>query len=114
MLEVGDLMLRDLYDLAAAAELAPGELDIARRSLTENERLALCDNLGQLPPDWVTSPHTGRPLLNATAPADLAKDPALCVEAVRDILDCDRGRRPVPKTPRESSHFPANPGPSPS
>ena len=114
MLEVGDLMLRDLYDLAAAADLAPDELDIALRSLTEDERLTLCDNLAQLPPDWVTSPHTGPPLLNATAPADLAKNPALCVDAVCDILDCVRGRSPAPKTPRESSDLPANRGPAPS
>ncbi len=114
MLEVGDLMLRDLYDLAAAADMAPGELDIALQSLTEDERLTLCDNLAQIPQDWVTSPHAGSPLLNATAPAHLANDPALCVEAVRDMLDCGRGRSLAPKTPRESSNTPATRRPTPS
>ena len=106
MIELGDLLLRDLYDLAAAADLAPGELDVALRSLTEDERLILCDNLARLPPDWVASPHTGRPLLNATAPAHLANDPALCVDAVREMLDCGRGRSSAPK-PRGS--HPASP-----
>ncbi len=103
MLEVGDLVVRDLYDLAAAVDLAPGELDIALRSLTEDERLTLCDSLERLPQDWLTSPHTGRPLLNATAPAHLASDPALCVEAVRELLHCGRGRGLAPKAPRGSS-----------
>ena len=72
------------------------------------------DNLAQLPQDWVTSPHAGSPLLNATAPAHLANDPALCVEAVRDMLDCGRGRSLAPRTPRESSNTPATRRPTPS
>ena len=111
MLEVGDVTLRDLYDLAAAAELAPAELDTALQSLTEDHRLVLCDELARLPQDWVTSPHTGRPLLNATVPADLANNPALCVEAVRDMLDC--GRSLTRQTPGESSDAPAKRRPTP-
>ena len=49
MLEVGDVTLRDLYDLAAAAELAPAELDTALQSLTEDHRL-VPDRLGHPAP----------------------------------------------------------------
>ncbi len=105
MLEVGDVTLRDLYDLAAAAEFAPAELDTALRSLTEDNRLALCDELARLPRDWATSPHTGRPLLNATLPPHLAENPALCVGAVREMLECGHG--PTRRNPEASSGAPA-------
>lgn len=111
MLEVGDVTLRDLYDLAAATELAPAELDTALRSLSEDNRLALCDELARLPRDWVTSPHTGRALLNATMPVHLANNPALCLEAVCDMLNC--GRSPTHQTPRASTDASAKRRPSP-
>ncbi len=92
MIEQNDLLLRDLYDLAAASELAPDDLQTVLDSVSEEDRLSLCDNLASLPTDLMSSPHLGRALINAVLPAHLAENPALCVDIVRRVLDCGSGR----------------------
>ena len=92
MIEHNDLLLRDLYDLAAASELAPDDLQAVLDSVSDEDRLSLCDNLASLPMDLMPSPHLGRPLINAVLPAHLADNPALCVDIVRQMLDCGSGR----------------------
>lgn len=106
MIERSDLLLRDLYDLAAASELAPDDLQTVLDSVSDEDRLSLCDNLASLPVDLMSSPHLGRPLINAVLPAHLAENPALCVDIVRQMLDCDGGRnqQSSPSAPSNAPH----------
>ena len=112
MIEQNDFVLRDLYDLAAAADLAPDDLQTVLASISEDDRLSLCDSLISLPRDVMSSPHLGRPLIKAASPVHLANNPALCVDVVRQMLDCTGGRRRRKLKPFRRSRTHAQGGPT--
>ena len=87
MLTNGVLVLRDLYDLAAATTLAPDELKMALASLSDADRRDITDELRRLPAGWAAAPkESGRPVIDPARPAELAKDPAQAVVVVRKLL----------------------------
>ena len=104
MIANGVLVLRDLYDIATAATLAPTELGAALESLSVEERRMIADELSGLPADWAAAPRkSGRPVIRPRLPPELARDPALAIAVVRTVLSSDnfspRERRRAP-TPR--------------
>ena len=96
MLEQGDFVARDLYDLAAAAALAPQALDTALDSLSDDELDALGEGLGELSSDFVSWGNSGPPLIDVRRPSDLAAHPDRCLAVVRTQLESRTGLRPVP------------------
>ena len=94
MLTNGSIVLRDLYDLAAAKTLAPAELALALDSVATDDKRQIADELRHLPGDWAASPRkSGRPVIRATRPPELARNPALAVNVVRKLLAEDNSRR---------------------
>ena len=87
MLTNGVLVLRDLYDLAAARDLAPGDLRLALGSLSKDDRRQIVDELRHLPADWAASPgKSGRAVIRAARPTELARDPSRAILTVRKLL----------------------------
>lgn len=97
MLEQGDFVARDLYDLAAAASFSPDALDAALDSLSEDEVESIREGLGDLPSDFMTSRHlAGAPLLDLRTPRCLASQPDKCLAVVRAALESRVNPRPSP------------------
>lgn len=87
MIANGVLVLRDLYDLAAAKTLAPGDLSMALESLSEKERRMIADELSTLPPDWAATPgKSGRPVIRPRRPPELARAPTRAITITRELL----------------------------
>ena len=87
MLHNGVLALRDLYDVAASSELAGDELSIVLNSISDTDRSMLHSELTALPPGWAGNPRQcGRPIINAVAPEELARDPHQCIRLVLNLL----------------------------
>ena len=94
MLTNGSIVLRDLYDLAAAKTLAPAELGLALDSVATDDKRQIADELRHLPGDWSASPRkSGRPVIRATRPPELARNPAQAVNVVRKLLAEDTSHR---------------------
>ena len=90
MISNGVLVLRDLYDLAAAATLACEELQVALDSLSTDDKRMLADELSSLPADWAATPRkSGRPVLGAVLPAALAAAPPRAIPIVRRLVSGD-------------------------
>ncbi len=105
MISNGVLVLRDLYDLAAAATLARDELRAALDSLSTDDKRMLADELSSLPADWAATPRkSGRPVIGAVLPPALAAAPSSAVLIVRRLVAGDaspdhRGSSPHPLEP---------------
>ena len=94
MLRKGVVVLRDLYDIAAARELAPEDLTVALACLSVAEREDIAGELQGLSADWAATPRkSGRPLMGALRPAALAAEPARAISALRHLLSEDGGCR---------------------
>ena len=104
MMTNGVVVLRDLYDIAAARELAPEDLTVALACLSAAEREDIAGELQGLSTDWAATPRkSGRPLIKALRPAALAAEPARAIAAVRHLLSDEGGcrirRGPTPRDP---------------
>lgn len=75
MLENGTLVARDLFDIAAAYEIAPHSLVKALQKTSLEERLDIATELRSLPSQWVSGRKSGRELLLPQYPRWLADDP---------------------------------------
>lgn len=86
----GVLVLRDLYDLAAAETLSPSDLKLAVESLSDGERRMIADELSGLPGDWAATPRkSGRPVIRPRRPPELAAAPARAIGIAHDLLSPD-------------------------
>ena len=90
MLSNGVLTIRDLYDIAAASILDPDELKTALGSLADDDKSVLREELARLPSDWPGDPaRSGRAVIRAKLPEDLARNPHQCIQIVRQLLADD-------------------------
>ncbi len=89
MLSNGVFVIRDFYDIAAASVIDPISLADAINLLSQIQRWSIRDEIRRFPPDWANSPSSGRPIIRASRPEALARDPAMSLQVVDALLDSD-------------------------